>query len=94
MSASVPITPQRPRVVPQVAAPRRNVASHLLKKTGLIRGSGGDVAMKDTTAPKPQHRTARSRVIAQAKALEAVKTKTAATAMQKASTVSMTSDLL
>lgn len=93
MSTSLPVTPQRPRVTPTVAAPRRNVASQLLKKSGLIRGSGEDVSMRDTTVPKSQHRSLRSRATAQSKALEAAKGKAAANAANKASTVSTHSTL-
>ncbi|KAG8815958.1 nuclear mRNA export, poly(A)+RNA binding protein [Serendipita sp. 399] len=83
MSTSLPVTPQRPRPVPVVSAPRRNAASQLLKKTGLLRGAGEDVSMHDSSS-KPQHRTMRSRATAQSKAMEAVKNKAAAVASQKA----------
>jgi hypothetical protein len=49
--------------------------------------------MRDTMAPKSQHRSLRSRATAQTKALEAVKGKAAANAMHKASTVSVTPNL-
>jgi hypothetical protein len=73
--------------VPTVSAPRRNVASQLLKKTGLIRGSGEDISMRDTTSAKPSHRSMRTRATLQSKALEAVKNKAASIAHNKASTV-------
>lgn len=73
--------------MPTVSAPRRNVASQLLKKTGLIRGSGEDVSMRDTTSAKPSHRSMRTRATLQSKALEAVKNKAASIAHNKASTV-------
>ncbi|CCA67045.1 related to mRNA export factor mex67 [Serendipita indica DSM 11827] len=85
MSASLPVTPQRPRTIPTVSAPRRNVAGQLLKKTGLIRGNGEDVSMKEASSSKPQHRSMRSRTTMQAKAMEAVKGKAASMAMQRSS---------
>ncbi|KAG8779149.1 nuclear mRNA export, poly(A)+RNA binding protein [Serendipita sp. 397] len=87
MSTSLPVTPQRPRATPMVSAPRRNAAGQLLKKTGLLRGAGEDISMHDSTASKPQHRSMRSRLTAQSKALEAVKNKAASAAPQKATTI-------
>ncbi|PVF97236.1 NTF2-like protein [Serendipita vermifera] len=86
MSTSLPVTPQKPRVPQTVSAPRRNVAGQLLKKTGLIKGSGEDVAMRDTSTSKPTHRSQRTRATQQAKALEAVKSKAASVAAQRAAT--------
>ena len=47
-TATPPATPQRPPPASSGGAPRRNVASQLLKRQGLVR-NGGDVQMRDTS---------------------------------------------
>jgi hypothetical protein len=50
-TATPPVTPQRPPPASNVGAPRRNVASQLLKRQGLVR-NGGDVQMRDASGSR------------------------------------------
>ena len=50
-TATPPATPQRPPPASSVGAPRRNVASQLLKRQGLVR-NGGDVQMREASGSK------------------------------------------
>lgn len=56
-TATPPATPQRPPPASSVGAPRRNVASQLLKRQGLVK-NGGDVQMRDA----PGSRTTGGRI--------------------------------
>ena len=52
ITAATPlVTPQRPPPASNVGAPRRSVASQLLKRQGLVR-NGGDVQMRDASGSR------------------------------------------